>query len=143
MAGISLPAGLTRVGRSSNCDYLVASPDVLIVVPDAGVRDDVTAAEENAAWQLDYARRLGRPCAVVVLMSRLLGQDPGARRVYSTKMDPELIWASALVVQSPLSRAIGSFFMGLSRPRFPARLFESVEGAIQWVESMRPQGAPA
>src|SRR5437762_3194721 len=41
--------------------------------------------------------------------------------------------AAALLVKSPLTRAIGNFFMGLNKPLFPTRLFTTEADAIAWL----------
>lgn len=80
---------------------------------------------------------------MVVHLGSLVGQDGEARRIYAEGMDPARFYAAALVVTSPLSRAIGSFFLGLTKPRVPARLFESFEAAIAWAQAQRPaEGGP-
>ncbi len=63
-----------------------------------------------------------------------MSQDAAARRVYAEEMDPRLVHGTALVVSNPLSRAIGSFFLGLTKPRIPVALFPSVEAAVPWLE---------
>jgi hypothetical protein len=40
--------------------------------------------------------------------------------------------ALALTVGSPVARVIGSFFMGLNKPRFPSRMFTSEAEASEW-----------
>jgi len=123
------------VGRSSNTRYYLAGDDVLIVLPDAGLKDDAASAAENAALQTRLAREIGRPLGLVVYMTSLLSQDPQARKIYAT-MDRKLFTGSALVVSNPLARAIGSFFLGLTRPKFPAKLVVSIEEGIAWLASL-------
>jgi hypothetical protein len=53
-------------------------------------------------------------------------------------MQPTLFYAVALIVTNPLARAIASFFLGLTRPAVPTKLFESVEDAASWVATQRP-----
>ncbi len=128
------------MGRSSNTSYYLAAEDILIVLPDAGLKDDEASARENVAFQIDVAKRTGRRIGLVVYLSSLLSQDSAARKVYAS-LDPNLFLGSALVVANPLARAIGSFFMGLSRPKFPARLVETFEEGIAWFDGMRPRSA--
>jgi hypothetical protein len=131
---------LREVGRTLNTDYFVAADDVLIVMPHPGSRDDGETARENVRFQLDYARKLGRRIGTVVYVANLLSQDAAARKVYSSEMDPECVYGAALIVSNQLSRAIGSFFLGLARPPFPTRMFDGVEAAIAWLETQRPEG---
>ena len=43
--------------------------------------------------------------------------------------------AVALVIDSPLSRVLGNFFLGFNRPETPARLFTSVDEARAWLNT--------
>ncbi|MEO7989423.1 MAG: STAS/SEC14 domain-containing protein [Chryseolinea sp.] len=39
----------------------------------------------------------------------------------------------ALIVNSPVSRLIGNFFLGLNKPLKPTRLFKSKEEGLKWL----------
>lgn len=127
-------------GRTYNTRYFQASDDVLIVLPEPGLKDDGASARINVEFQTNYARSLGRPCAVIVVLDSLSSQDSEARRIYAASMEPQLFFAAALIVTNPLARAIGSFFLGLSRPPFPTQLFDSIAAAHEWVVGL-PRGA--
>ncbi len=129
-----------EIGKTTNTVVYVAEsdPDILLIVPRQGTIDNGQDARENVAYYHEYARSLGRPCGSVVIMSNMLSQDAEARRAY-TEIDPNLVYGGALVVQSSLSRALGSFFIGLTRPKVPTKLFDSVENAVEWLKTMRPQ----
>lgn len=134
--------GWKAVGRTANTQYFLVDPDILVVLPDANLKDDGASATMNADFQLAFARQLGRPVAVVVQMSRLLSQDGEARRIYAERVDPASFYAAALVASSPMSRAIASFFLGLTKPKIPTRVHDSFASALAWVAEQRP-GAPA
>lgn len=133
-----MPLNLTPVGSTFNTDYATADPDILIVTPKDKMRDDAQAARLNMDFQTQFAQGVGQRCAVVVVMTNLLSQDAATRKVYAEGMTPERFFAVALVVTSSLSRAMASFFMGLSRPPIPTKIFDSVENAVAWVRSVRP-----
>jgi hypothetical protein len=138
MPDAPIPAdGWTPVGRTSNTRYFRGAPDVLFVIPDDGVKDDGASAEINADFQIRFARELGHPVAVVVHMTSLLSQDADARRVYASRMDISDFYAAALVAGNPISRAIASFFLGLTKPKFPTRVHDSFESALAWIDSVR------
>ena len=128
-----------NVGRTSNTSYYLAEPDMLIILPDAGLKDNAASAKENTEFQIAFAQKTGRPLGLVVYMTSLLSQDADARKIYSS-MDKSLFTGSALVVSNPLARAIGSFFLGLTRPEFPAKLVESIKDGINWLESLNLKG---
>lgn len=137
-----MTAQFREVGRTENTDYFVAADDVLIVMPRTGTVDDAASAAANVEFQLGYARKLGKKIGTVVHLPGLLSQDSGARKIYANDMDPELVYGAALIVSNALSRAIGSFFLGLTKPKFPTRLFDNVDNAIAWLEQQRPEGKP-
>ena len=110
----------------------------MIIVPREGTLDNAKDARENVAFIHAYARALGKPCGSIVIMANMLSQDAEARRAYA-EIDPKLFYGGALVVENALSRALGSFFVGLSRPVVPTRLFDSIEKSIEWLQAMRPQ----
>jgi hypothetical protein len=129
-----------KIGDTTNTEIYISEsdPDILIIVPREGTMDNSKDARENVAYYHEYARALGKPCGSVVIMSHMLSQDAEARRAY-TEIDPSLIYGGALVVESTLSRALGSFFIGLTRPKVPTRLFDTVENGVDWLKTMRPK----
>ena len=40
----------------------------------------------------------------------------------------------AVLIDSPLSRIIGNFFMGLNKPSVPAKLFTNEKDALEWLQ---------
>ena len=128
-----------EIGKTTNTVIYVAEsdPDILLIVPREGTMDNGKDARENVAYYQAYARSLGKPCSSIVIMSNMLSQDAEARRAY-TEIDPNLFYGGALVVESALSRALGSFFIGLTRPKVTTKLFDSIENAVEWLKSIRP-----
>jgi len=127
------------LGSTINTEYFLLGSDVLLGVPRKDSIDDEVSARANATFQLDYARARGRPCGVVIVADNLASQDAGARRVYAELMDPALILGTALIVSRPLSRAIGSFFLGLTRPRVKLTMTGSIADALTWIEHLRAE----
>ncbi len=137
-------SGLRAVGTTVNTQYYTPpdEPDLLLVVPAMGIVDRPELAKVNVAFQVNYARALGgRRCGVVVFMDHLFGQDAESRRVYAEELTVDAFFGVGLVVPSPLSRAIGSFFIGLSKPAMPTRLFKTVDDALQWLRSLRAEAS--
>lgn len=124
-----------KVGETSNTKYYQVKDNILLVVPNQNEKDDKKSAEENAEFQIRFAQKNNEPCATIVIVSNLMSQDSDARRVYAEKMNTENFFAAALIVTNPLSRAIGSFFLGLTKPKFPTQLFPDVDSAIVWINS--------
>jgi hypothetical protein len=71
---------------------------------------------------------------------RTLRALPHEVRTYFTRPEHvEVHRAVALLVGSPLSRAIGNFFLGFNKPAMPMRLFSDEESALEWLRRMAPQ----
>ena len=43
--------------------------------------------------------------------------------------------ACAILVGSPVSKLVGSFYVGINKPPFPTRLFTSREQALEWLRN--------
>ena len=134
----NVPEQWKPLGRTFNTHYFLLADDVMIVLPNKGLKDDGASARVNMDYQTAYARLVGRRCCVIVVIDSLTSQDSEARRIYAAGMNPALFYAVGLIVTNPLARAIGSFFLGLTRPPVPTKLFESVEEAAAWVVTQRP-----
>jgi len=60
------------VGRTSNTSYYLAEPDMLIIIPETGLKDNAASAKENTEFQIALAQNTGRPLGLVVYMTSLL-----------------------------------------------------------------------
>ena len=83
---------LTKVGDTFNTEYFVFEPDILVVNPRPGYKDNVEAARSNMEWQQSFARKQGRKYGLVVVLNNLLSQDAESRKVYSDGLFPELFY---------------------------------------------------
>jgi hypothetical protein len=72
-----------------------------------------------------------RPIVADITVTRSVSRD--ARKYLSGPDVAQVALAGALVGRSPLSTAIGNFFMGLNRPLVPTRLFSSEHAALDWL----------
>ena len=77
----------------------------------------------------------GRKRPVLVDITEIKSMDREARVFFAGPETAQVESAAALVVRSPLTRAIGNFFMGLNKPLFPTRLFTSEAEALTWLKS--------
>jgi hypothetical protein len=89
----------------------------------------------------EAVRAIGQLCGgkrspVVVDMTELMSMEREARLYFAGAETAQVEAAVAILIRSPLSRAIGNFFMGLNKPLFPTRLFTSEEEAVAWLKSV-------
>ena len=74
-------------------------------------------------------------CPALIDYRRMRSMDRGARTYYSGPEPARVMSAAAILIESPLSRIIGTFFMGLHKPLVPTRLFTSEAEALAWLQS--------
>jgi len=121
-------------GKTSNTDYYVDDESVLLALPHRGSHDTGATARENLVFQKAHFDANDNPPIVAIFFDRLASQDRTARKIYSD--DPSLQWSLgfALIGGTMLSRAMGSFFLGLSRPQAPLKMFASLRSARSWIQ---------
>jgi hypothetical protein len=118
-----------RVGGTPAGAYFELEPRILLALPNAGYVQDVGGARRSLEEFNRIARERGSPQVAVVLVDRVVSQDAAARRVWNREIDPRLMCGLVLVCSSLLARAIGSFFIGLSRPRTAISMVATLDQA--------------
>ena len=58
-----------------------------------------------------------------------------ARDYFANERTASIQRATALLTDSPVSRVIGNFFMGLNKPISPTRMFTDPQKAIEWLHT--------
>lgn len=100
----------------------VVYPNVEITI------DDV---KEYLAVAVELSK--GKKIPVLVDTRKIKFIDRKARE-YITKEGVNVALSLALLIDSPLSRMIGNFFLGINRPSYPVKLFTSETKALEWLK---------
>lgn len=133
-------AGWLRVGGTESGGYYRIAPHVLVAVPWPRFVQTELAARRSLEEFHRIAEAERHPQAIIVLVDRVVSQDSSSRRVWSESEGNRLRACLALVCESALSRAIGSFFIGLNRPVSPTKMFKDIASAAAWCsEQVREQ----
>lgn len=90
-------------------------------------------AIENLAASARLARGVQRPALICLRQIKSMNRE--ARQYYSGPESAKLFVAAALLIDSPVARVIGSFFLGLNKSSIPTRVFSSETEAIDWLRS--------
>ena len=72
---------------------------------------------------------------VIVVMTAVTEISKEARDYFAHERTASIQRATALLINWPVSRVIGNFFMGLNKPFSPTRLFKDPHKAIQWLHT--------
>ena len=108
--------------RPDGIVQLLWAPQVTMVLEDA-------VAATDAMAQLTA----GRQSPLLVDAHDVGPQDRPARSEFARRGD--LVSAVALIVGTPLSRMMGNFFLSVSKPLAPTRLFDDEASAISWLRA--------
>lgn len=98
-------------------------------------------ARENVAVTARLTEGRRRP--ILVDLRECRSQSPEARAYLAGPEATQVSLAVALLIASPISRAIGNFYLGFNRPAVPTRLFSDEPAAIAWLlrfEAEPPRG---
>lgn len=83
-----------------------------------------------------FLELLGDKGAFFLIDIRKVKSSERESRVFVAKEERPKNLGTAILVNSPVSRVIGNFFMGLNKPPFPVKLVTSEEKAFEWFESL-------
>lgn len=125
----------TYIGETRNGKVYVIEPDIMAAVPFLGVRDTEDMAREATNFQNNYWRSQGHGGSILIFADRMASLDKEARRVYQQEPDPEYMFGAGLVGMSLLTRAIGSFFLGISKPKIPIKLLKDLDEGLTWARA--------
>ena len=102
--------------------------------------DGAEVAYEDAVENVAATARLtgGRRVPVLVDLRKCRSQSTEARAFLAGPEALAVTLALAMVMDNPLSRMLGNFFMGFNRPPIPIRLFTNVTEAEAWLRTFLP-----
>ncbi|MES2589165.1 MAG: hypothetical protein V4622_09300 [Bacteroidota bacterium] len=89
-------------------------------------------AKENSVAVNSLSKK-GEKFPLIVDARGIKSMTRDARNQFSTRGRKTFVTSFAIIIDSPLSRVIGNFFMGINKPAVPTRLFESEEKAKEWL----------
>ncbi|MEI6666643.1 MAG: hypothetical protein WCP29_00700 [Acidobacteriota bacterium] len=121
-----------KFAETANAAFYEIDERTLGVVPVEGCTDDEDTAKASVDTQKAYLQSKGRKAGSVVFMDGIAQQTSGARAAYRNLPDPSCQVCFALVGGTVFGRAVGSVFLGLSKPRVPTQMFATLEQALAW-----------
>jgi hypothetical protein len=95
---------------------------------------EIHLEDAREALEQSHLLRAGKLHPVLVDLTHSKGVSREAREYYAGEEAAKSGLAAALLIGSPLARAIGNFFMKFNKPVFPVRLFTSETEALAWLK---------
>jgi hypothetical protein len=95
---------------------------------------DVTLedAEECMAAYLKINKGIRRPLFIDTKSMKSLARE--ARHYFASEEAANAASAVAIIVGTPVSQVLGNFYLGLSNPHLPTRLFSTEHDALDWLK---------
>ena len=116
---------------SRTCTFRRDARGFVHAVMKQGCEMALADARENVAAIYDLAG--GERSLVLVDTRGVRWQSREARDYFVSANAAEATTAVALIVGSPVSRMLGTFFLRFERHRFPTALFDDEEKAVRWL----------
>ena len=101
-----------------------------VYVPGTDVTLEEAKGYISAYLKLSNGKK--RPILVDLKNVKSFGRE--ARRYLSGDDAENVACACALVASSPVGRILGNFYLGISNPTLPTRLFTSEDEALEWLK---------
>jgi hypothetical protein len=101
-----------------------------------GAKVDLPMAEYTFARRREFLAASGQKRhRIMIVGTRITAFDRAAYRFSAGLEVSGTVTAAALVCTSTLERYMSSLFINMWRPRYPIRIFESVETARRWLDT--------
>ncbi|MGZ3862413.1 MAG: DUF7793 family protein [Bacteroidia bacterium] len=94
----------------------------------------IKEAHENSVAVNSYFSKTNKKYPLLIDARNIKSISKEARDHFSIQNRETGINSFGVLIDSPLSRIIGNFFMGLNKPTVPAKLFTNEEEAVQWLK---------
>ena len=76
----------------------------------------------------------GHPLPLLCDLTDVVRMTQDCRKHFAGAEHAAVFTQCALIVNSPLSKIIGNFFLGANKPLRPTRLFTDVEDGVTWLK---------
>jgi hypothetical protein len=120
---------------SSSAKLTRLEDDLILQSYFEGAVETKDLAVEN--WELMNRLAKSEKYYVIVDLRQIKEVQISARQFWGSDQAASTVYAAALVVRSGISRAIGNFFIGLSKPKMQTKLVESIEDGKKYIDSCR------
>src|SRR4030095_8046080 len=115
--------------------YLELQDDLLIGTFKKGLKINLEIAKEIVRTWQDFTEH--KPVRQLVYNQGVVSMDKKARDYLSSEEAVGKIIAGAIVLDSPFGSFLGNFYLSVSKPKMPARIFSKTENALKWLDKFR------
>jgi hypothetical protein len=110
--------------------------DILFFIYKPGITMNIEAAKRVVADRIEVQK--GIPYAVFCDMRGIKDSDKPARD-YLAKEGSSMVKAVAVLTDSPVTKIMANFYLTISRPIVPTKMFTDKSQAVDYLKSLRLQ----
>ncbi len=107
------------------------SSGIIIAVANEQELHTLKDAEENTRINIQLAQGIRRP--FLINMTKLKSMSREARAFYAGPEPAKALLAVAILTTSNIGNLVANFFLRLTRPSVPTRLFTDADEAMEWL----------
>ena len=109
--------------------------DLLIGTYKKGLKISLEMAKEIVKARLELTGH--QPVVALALNQGVLSMDKKARDYLSSDEGVRGIIAGAIVLDTPFGSFLGNFYLSVTKPKIPLRIFSKKETALNWLQQFR------
>lgn len=108
--------------------YVTYSPDAVITL---------NIAKEITKQRIEYTNAV--PCPLLISYEGLKAFDKESRDYSAAAEGIKGVLAGALLTNSVYTEFFGNFFLRITKPEIPAKVFTDKAKALEWLEQFKPK----
>jgi hypothetical protein len=121
--------------KTTRVDFEIRN-GILYVTYKPHVNIDLEASKEIVKTRLEYTNGVSYP--ILVIDAGVISMDKAARDYSSDKSGGlKGVLAGALLLNSVYSEFLGNFFLRITKPAIPTKIFTDKEKALEWLEQFK------
>jgi len=115
--------------------YYELEDDLLIGTYKKGLKINLEMAKEIVRARLELTNY--QPVVALALNQGVVSMDKKARDYLSSDEGIRGVIAGAIVLDTPFGSFLGNFYLSVTKPKIPLRIFSKVETALKWLQQFR------
>lgn len=109
--------------------------DMLIGTYKKGLKITLEIAKEVVKTRLEFIDY--KPKLTLALNQGVISMDKKARDYLSSDEGVRGTIAGAIVLDTPFGSFLGNFYLSVTKPKIPLRIFSKKETAVKWLQQFR------
>ncbi|HEX7905441.1 MAG TPA: hypothetical protein VF487_16325 [Chitinophagaceae bacterium] len=115
--------------------YYELQDDLLIGTYKKGLKINLDIAKEIVKTRLEFIDY--KPKLTLALNQGVMSMDKKARDYLSSDEGIRGAIAGAIVLDTPFGSFLGNFYLSVTKPKIPLRIFSKKETAVKWLQQFR------